>query len=142
MKTVRKIRRKTPYRGYTDNRLRTIAVGEGLPTLEELRSELDGYMDILLGRQDAPLQGALALMETADMFYARATEISNLIHRAEQDGLAVGSPLRKFRTGELRDFRELAKRASDLGSRRLTALGTELEQAKLGRESAGGPHGQ
>ena len=138
MTSLKKIKRQKPYLGYTYNRLRVIPVGQGLPPLEELRAELDEYMDILLGRQDAPVLGPLALMETADMFYGRSTEISNLIHRAEQDGLLkAADPLRKFRTTELRDFRELARRASDVGSRRLTALGTEIEQAKLGRESAG-----
>ena len=31
-----------------------------------------------------------------------------------------GSPLYKFRTGELRSFLDLSKRAAELGSRRLT----------------------
>jgi hypothetical protein len=138
MKRIKVIRRSTPYHGYTSSRVRNIRVGEGLPPLEDLRDELDEYMDILLGRKDAPLRGPLALMETADMYYARATEINSKILRGEQDGtIGASAPLRKFRTGALRDFREVAKRAADLGSRRLTALGIELEREKTGRESTG-----
>lgn len=139
MKAVRKIRRQVPYRGYTHERVRVIPVGTGLPQIDELRAELDEYTDVLLGRSQAPLEGVLALMETADMYYARATEINGLLLRGESDGeIKAGDPLRKFRTGELRSFREMAGKAAELGSRRLTALSVETEQAKLGRESAGG----
>lgn len=136
---VKAVKREAPYRGYTSTRVRNIGVGAGLPHVEELQEELDDYTDVLMGRRDAPVQGALALMETADIYYARATEINALIQRGEADGsIAKGSVYTKFRTGELRSFRELASKAAELGSRRLTALVTELEQAKLGRESAGG----
>jgi len=133
------MKRGTPYRGYTERRVRSLQVGTGLPPVVELQAEIDGYMDVLLGRVDAPVHGVLALMETADMYYARASEITALIQRGESDGtIKRGSELAKFRTGELRTFRELAQKASELGSRRLTALATELERSKLGRESAGG----
>lgn len=138
MTNLRRIKRTTPYTGYNRNRLRVIPVGEGIADIEDLRAELSEYWDVLLGRIDAPLQGPLALMETADMFYARASEMNALILRGEQDGsVPAGSQLRKFRTGELRDFREVARGAAALGSRRLTATAVEIEQAKLGRESAG-----
>lgn len=138
-RAVRKIRRDTPYQGYTRTRLRTVQVGSGLPTVDELSEELSEYWDVLLGRSEAPLQGVTALMETADMYYARASEINALIMRGERDGtIGAGSEYKKFRTGELRDFRDVARKASDLGSRRLTAVSVETEQAKLGRESADG----
>lgn len=138
-RAVRKIKRDTPYQGYTRTRLRMVQIGSGLPDVDELSEELSEYWDVLLGRVEAPLQGVTALMETADMYYARASEINALILRGERDGsIQQGSPLRKFRTGELRDFREVARKSSDLGSRRLTALSVETEQAKLGRESADG----
>lgn len=138
-KVVRKIKRSTPYQGYTRTRLRTVQVGTGLPSVDELAEELIEYWDVLLGREEAPLEGVTALMETADMYYARASEINALILKGERDGtIAAGSSYKKFRTGELRDFREVARKASDLGSRRLTALSVETEQAKLGRESADG----
>lgn len=138
-KAIRKIKRDVPYQGYTRTKLRTVQVGSGLPPVDELVAELEEYWDVLLGRQEAPLQGVTALMETADMYYARASEINALIMQGERDGtITAGSEYKKFRTGELRDFREVARKASDLGSRRLTALSVENEQAKLGRESADG----
>lgn len=138
-KSFKKIKRDAPYQGYTRTRLRVIQVGAGLPDVDELAAELAEYWSVLLGRSEAPLQGVTALMETADMYYVRASEINALILKGERDGsVPQASVLRKFRTGELRDFREVAKRSSDLGSRRLTALSVETEQAKLGRESADG----
>lgn len=139
MKRVKVIKRDAPYRGYTERRTRVISVGSELPTIDELRAELDEYLDVLMGRLDAPVRGVLALMETADIYYARATEINLLIQRGEQDGtIGRTDPLVKFRTGELRSFRELASKAADLGSRRLTQHSVEVEQAKLGRDSGGG----
>lgn len=136
--TVRKIKREAPYRGYTRNRVRTISVGTGLPSIEQIEEELREYWDVLLGRVDAPVSGVLALMETADIYYARASEINSLILRGERDGsIAAGSSYKKFRTGELRDFREVARRAAEIGSRRLTELSVETERAKMGRESSG-----
>lgn len=127
-----------PERGYTYNRLRVISIGSGLPSLEDMRAELDEYMAVLLGREDAPIQGTVALMETADIYYARASELILKIQRGESDGtIPKSSELARFRTGELRTFQEVAKAASALGSRRLTAYTAEIEQAKLGRESAG-----
>lgn len=136
---VVRVKRDAPYRGYTQRRVRTVSVGSGLPTVEEMRREIDGYMDVLLGREDAPVQGPMALMETADVYYARASELTALIQRGESDGtIAKGSEEAKFRTGELRTFREIAAGASSLGSRRLTALQLDAERARTGRESAGG----
>lgn len=138
-RAVRKIIRETPYKGYTQKKLRVVQVGSGLPPVDELAEELAEYWDILMGRVEAPLEGVTALMETADMYYARASEINALILKGERDGsISTGSDYKKFRTGELRDFREVARRASDMGSRRLTAVSVETEQAKLGRESADG----
>lgn len=135
---VRKIRRTAPYRGYSWDRVRVVPVGAGLPTIEEIEEELREYWDVLLGRTDAPVSGVLALMETADMYYARASEINSLILRGERDGtIQTGSAYKKFRTGELRDFREVARRAAETGSRRLTELSVETERAKTGRESSG-----
>lgn len=135
---VRKIKREAIYQGYTRDRLRTISVGTGLPSIEQIEEELREYWDVLLGRADAPVSGVLALMETADMYYARASEINSLILRGERDGsIKTGSDYKRFRTGELRDFREVARRAAEIGSRRLTALSVETERAKTGRESSG-----
>ena len=55
------------------SRIRSFHLGEGLPSLHELRGELDGYRDILLGREDPPTEkGILTLMEVAEAFHARA----------------------------------------------------------------------
>jgi hypothetical protein len=134
---IKVVKRDAPYRGYTQRRLRVIPIGSGLPDLKDMQKELAEYMDVLLGRADAPIQGAHALMETADMYYARSSELIMIIQRGETDGtISKGSDLARFRTGELRTFQELSKAASALGSRRLTSLSIEVEQAKLGRESA------
>lgn len=131
-------KREAPYLGYTKYRLRNIPVGEGLPSIENMRAEIEEYMEVLMGRADAPIQGPSALMETADMYYARASELIMMIQQRETDGtIPKGSDLSKFRTGELRTFQELTKAAASLGSRRLTALQVSVEQAKTGRDSAG-----
>lgn len=107
-------------------RLRDIQVGMGLPPCEELEEELEGYRDVLMGRTPPPIDvGVLTLMEVANAYYSRAAEIEQLILEAERKGAVFkGHTYYRFRTGELRSFLELTKRAAELGSRRLT-------QAKL-----------
>lgn len=87
-----------------------------------LRMEIDGYWDVLLGRTDPPLnKGVGTLMEVAEVYHARASEITSLIQRAESLGHTIkGGAHYKFRTGELRSFLEATKRTIDLGSRRIT----------------------
>lgn len=93
--------------------------------------------DILMGREDSPVTGDLALMEVADAFFARACEMEQIILRGEREGkITRGSALYKFRTQELRSFKELAAAASNLGSRRLTQAVRRDEQERKGRESA------
>jgi hypothetical protein len=103
-------------------RLNEVPVGFGLEPVDTLWRELQGYMDILLGRAESPITSPyLALAECATAYYARASEIDAKIHAAERDGQVMrGSPYYKFRTGELRSFIDLAKRCAELGSRRLT----------------------
>lgn len=137
MKKLPPMQHKNQERGYTGVRLRTTRVGYMLLPVHKLRDELEGYWDVLLGRAESPIAGVHALQEVADQFYARASEMTALIQRGEADGVfQKGSDYTKFRTGELRTFREMAARAADLGSRRLTARSVEVEQARLGRESA------
>lgn len=95
--------------------------------------------NVLLGRLPSPIQaGVLSLMEVADNYYARAAELTMLIQKAEREGdIGKGSEFYKFRTGELRTFMEMAKRAADLGSRRLTFETLKNDQATYGRESKG-----
>lgn len=97
-------------------------LGEGVLSLAELRSEIDEYVQVLMGRVDPPIDnGEMTLMEYANAVYSRAMEITILLQRAESDGqILKGSRHYKFRTGELRTFTELALRAIELGSRRVT----------------------
>jgi hypothetical protein len=95
----------------------------GIATVDTLRAEIDGYLEVLLGRVEPPISnGPLTLMEYANAVYSRGVEITMLIQRGEAKGhVAKHSDHYKFRTGELRNFVELARGAIDLGSRRLTA---------------------
>jgi len=119
--------------------LRAFELGEGMPNLTELAAELDAMTDVLCGRVEPPIDhGTLTLMEVADGYFARASEMAMKIHRLERRGqITKTSAHYKFRTGELRDFTEMAKRAADLGSRRLTEETLQYEMAKFGRESKG-----
>jgi len=104
------------------HKLTDVPLGTGLPSVDQLRDELLGYADVLLGRVVPPVDSPyLDLMEVASAYYARALEIEMLIHAAELDRKVIrGAPHYKFRTGQLRAFTEMAKKMADLGSRRLT----------------------
>jgi len=103
-------------------KLTSVPVELGLPPVDEMWDEIHGYIDILLGRVAPPIESPyLALAECATAYYSRAQEMDALIHNGERTGDIVrGSPYYKFRTGELRSFIELSKKAAELGSRRLT----------------------
>lgn len=115
-------------------KLRSFRVGDGLPNLTALSEELYDMTDILMGREEPPIGGLLSLMETADAFFARACEIEMLIAKSEREGKKLPQ-YASFRTKELRNFKELAKGAANLGSRRLTAANLRHEQEIRGRES-------
>lgn len=85
--------------------------------------------DVLMGRKPPPVdRGILTLQEVADAYYGRAKEIEQIIHRSESEGaVSRGTKTYKFRTGELRSFIEMAKGASELGSRRITAMQLEYQ---------------
>jgi hypothetical protein len=102
-------------------------------------NELQDMTDVLLGRVDPPTdRGFLTMMEVADGYYARAAEMTMALQTAEREGrITKGGGHYRFRTGELRTFMEMAKRAADLGSRRLTQEQLEYEMAQFGRESKG-----
>lgn len=117
-----RIRRPTHRDAQLGRRLIDIEVGLGLESVDVLWEELQGYIDVLLGRVESPIDSPyLALAEAATAYYARAQEIDARIHAAEREGAVMrGSPLYRFRTGELRSFIELSKKCAELGSRRLT----------------------
>lgn len=111
--------------------LRPIKLGKAntVPPIPEMRREIDTMLDVLMGRQQAPDDnGVLTLQEVANAYYSRALELTLVIQRAEADGAVLkNSRHYKFRTGELRTFADLALRATDLGSRRLTLAQLEYE---------------
>lgn len=117
-------------------RLRAVPLGEGVPALTTMQAELQDMTDVLLGREQPPIDaGHLTLYEVADAYYARAAELTMLLQRAEREGqVTKGSAHYHFRTGELRTFLELAKRAADLGSRRITYESLLLEAERTGRD--------
>ena len=102
--------------------LRSVHINSGIPSINELRKEIDGYIEVLLGRVPPPIDnGEMTLMEYSNAVYSRAMELTIILQRAEAEGSVLkNSRFYKFRTGELRTFTELALRAIDLGSRRVT----------------------
>lgn len=135
----KRIPEPTPQRKHGRGALRAIRLGEGLPSIPQMQSELQDMTDVLLGRTAPDVDmGTITLMETADAFFARASEMTMLIQGLERTGqITKGSAHYHFRTGELRTFIEMAKRAADLGSRRITEEQLSFEMAKYGRESKG-----
>jgi len=117
-----RIRRSTERDIQFGRTLTQVETEYGLDSVEHLWAELQGYVDVLLGRKESPIDSPyLSLMEVATAYYARAQEMDMRIHAAEREGIVHrGSPLYKFRTGELKAFIELARKCADLGSRRLT----------------------
>ena len=117
-----KVRRSTPRDVQFGQRLTEVQTALGLPDVDDLWKEIHGYMDVLLGREESPIDSPyLNLLEVSTAYYCRAQEIDALIHAGEREGvIAKGSPYYKFRTGELRSFIELSRRSAELGSRRLT----------------------
>ena len=117
-----RIRRAGPKQVQFGKRLTDVLVGIGLPDVDELKDEILHYANVLLGREDSPIESPyLTMQEVATAYHSRAREIEMMIFDAEREGaVAKGSPLYKFRTGSLSSFIELSKRAAELGSRRLT----------------------
>lgn len=103
-------------------KLSQVPVHAGLPTADEIKDELLQMMDVILGRQDPPIDvGVMTRHEVALAYFARATEIEMLIHEHERLGNIVrGSDLYRIRTGALRSFLDLIRKVVDAGSRALT----------------------
>lgn len=101
--------------------MRYFHLGSGFD-MADLQAEIDGYLDIALGREDPTYDnGVMTMMEFANAVLARLTEIEINILRAESAGtITKGSRLYRFRTGELRSVQELFSKTQELGSRRLT----------------------
>jgi hypothetical protein len=103
-------------------RLTEVPLGSDLPTPDQIKEELLGYCDILLGRVEPPVDSPyLSLGEIATAYYARACELDLLIHEEERAHRVIrGTNYYQLRTGALRSFIEMSKKMADLGSRRLT----------------------
>lgn len=103
-------------------KLTEVPLGVSLPSPDEIKDELLGYCDVLLGRTAPPVDSPyLGLCEIATAYYARACEIDMLIHEEERAGRVIrGTGYYRLRTGALRSFLEMSKKMCDLGSRRLT----------------------
>lgn len=103
-------------------RLTDVPLGTNLPTPDEIKDELLGYCDVLLGRVSPPVDSPyLGLAEVATAYFARACELDMLIHEEERAGRVVrGTGYYRLRTGALRSFMDMSRKMADLGSRRLT----------------------
>lgn len=116
--------RAAPPAGAVQNHptLMAVPLGDGLAAVDDLWTEIRGYLDVLLGRVPSPIQSPyLVMQEVATGYYGRAREIEMLIARAERKGLVKAKdPYYAFRRGELAAFIRIAGRCCDLGSRRLT----------------------
>ena len=106
-----------------------ITVGFVDSDIFELEAEIDGYMNVLMGREEPPLEkGIFTRFEVASTYLQRGLEIAARLHRADRKGLVKrNDPLYKFRTGELEDFIAMAKAARDQGSRQITAAQLERD---------------
>lgn len=95
-----------------------------------MKAELVEMTDVLLGKVHPPIDvGVTTMMEVANAYYARATEMEMALLEAEQSGqITKGSVAYRFRTGQLRKFVELSKSCQELGSRRLTALQVLIDE--------------
>lgn len=111
-------------------------LGGRVTSLNDLRHEIDGYFDILLGKQPLPIDnGILSLQESATAIYARAKYIRGVLQLAEADGrIAKNGKLHVFRTGPLQNLMDAAFKMAELGSRRVTVWQEELHQDELGRQ--------
>lgn len=103
-------------------RLIDVPLPAGLGSYEEIIDELLGYVDILKGLADSPVNSPyLTLMEVSTAYLSRAYEIEMLIFVGEHNGsIERGDMLYKLRTGPLDSFISMARKMAELGSRRLS----------------------
>lgn len=120
--------------------LRSFSTEYGLPSVEKLADEIEEMMSVLKGDVDPPIQmGVITMMEVADAYHARAADINMKILRLQREGvIKSGDQLYRFRTGELRQFIDVASKATALGSRRLTYAQVLLDSERTGRQQMGG----
>ena len=103
-------------------------------TMDQVRNferELDGYNNVIFGREETPIKNGVSTMyELAVAYYARAKEIEMYCKKFES-GIDVGKtrhPIYRFRTGQLNVFIEMVKELAKLGSRRITVAQMMLQE--------------
>lgn len=117
MTVVRRAAAESPSAKHPLTQVRT---PRGLTSLQKVLDEMDTYVAVLMGNQDPPWDnGTLTMQEVGFAYFSRACEIEALIYRGEREGrISTGSEWYKFRTGELRSYLSLFKRAFELGKSR------------------------
>ena len=71
--------------------IKAIQVGHELKNLDQVRQELQEYIDILFGRTKSPLpeNNVETLLELASAYYARGKEIEMKLHQLESNGVIL-----------------------------------------------------
>ena len=69
--------------------VKAIQVGHELKNLEQVRQELQEYIDVLFGRTKSPLptDNVDTLLELSTAYYARGKEIEMKLHQLESNGV-------------------------------------------------------
>ena len=130
------IRKPSQLRSLNHANIRHFKLGSGLPDITALRDELEDMRAVLLGEVEPLISmGIQTLMEVAEAYFSRACDIEQLILRAKAEGRS-NRVYDSFRTQEVRSFKEMARSATVLGSRRITAMNIQLERERTGRESS------
>ena len=105
--------------------------GNSMEQVRKFERELDGYNNVIFGREQSPVTtGVSTMYELAVAYYARAKEIEMYCKKFES-GIDVGKtrhPIYKFRTGQLNVFIEMVKELAKLGSRRITVAQMMLQE--------------
>jgi hypothetical protein len=106
-------------------------IGSTMEQVRKFERELEGYNNVIFGREDTPISNGVSTMyELAVAYYARAKEIEMYCKKFES-GIDIGKtkhPIYKFRTGQLNVFIEMVKELAKLGSRRITVAQMMLQE--------------
>jgi hypothetical protein len=131
------VKKGVPKKQNHKGHVRSFTIGGGLPTPRQIRSELKGYRNVLMSREEPPMQkGVMTLMEVAEAYFARTCEIEQEILEAQQEGrIPKTGEYNTLRTQEIRSFKELFKSATELGSRRITFESLRYQKEMRGLES-------
>lgn len=125
--------------GLPKGSVREFHIPGGLPEPSEIRAEIEEMRDVLMGRREPPefYRGKInGLMEVANGYFSRACEWEQLIYTGKAEGwLPKNRGYEQLRTQEIRSFKELAKGATELGSRRMTWESNQREHERRGLDA-------